>query len=153
MKLYRITREKYATDLSGEGAKLFGGRWNRPGVAALYASEARSLALLELLVHYNAGAALKMNYVFVTLEIAENNIFDITNEIDIIRFDTFNNEFLWNILDSYFFERNVLAIKVPSIIVPKEFNVIINPKHELTKNTEIVDISPAVLDPRLIKNL
>ncbi|MBK8348315.1 MAG: RES family NAD+ phosphorylase [Saprospiraceae bacterium] len=71
MEVYRITREKYAADLTGEGARLYGGRWNRPGVAALYTSEARSLAILELLVHFNSAEALKMKYVFITLTLNE----------------------------------------------------------------------------------
>ena len=49
--VYRITKDRYANDLSGNGARLYGGRWNSKGVPVVYAGEHRSLCLLEFLVH------------------------------------------------------------------------------------------------------
>jgi RES domain-containing protein len=51
MEVYRLTRSRYAGDLSGMGAALYPGRWNLPGQRALYTSFSRSLAMLEVLVH------------------------------------------------------------------------------------------------------
>ena len=51
MIVYRFANAKYSKDLSGEGSKLFGGRWNNKGTAILYTSTSISLALLELLIH------------------------------------------------------------------------------------------------------
>ncbi|WP_338869483.1 RES family NAD+ phosphorylase [Spirosoma sp. SC4-14] len=51
MEVYRVTRQQYATDLSGNGAALYGGRWNEPGQPALYTASSRLLTLLETLVH------------------------------------------------------------------------------------------------------
>ena len=51
MIVYRITNQKYSHDISGTGAKTFGGRWNSKGMAMLYTSQHISLALLEMLVH------------------------------------------------------------------------------------------------------
>jgi|GEM_PF-4679954 len=65
MIVYRIAQTKYAQDITGSGAKKYGGRWNRPGVAALYTSQQRSLCMLELLVHFNAQAAFKQDYSFI----------------------------------------------------------------------------------------
>ena len=53
MIVYRIADRKYKDDLSGTGAKLIGGRWNSPGLPALYTSEHASLATLEIIVHVN----------------------------------------------------------------------------------------------------
>ena len=50
MTRYRVVRRKYA-DLSGEGARLYGGRFNPPGIPAVYSSQNIALALLEILVH------------------------------------------------------------------------------------------------------
>lgn len=50
MLAYRLTRAKY-TELDGQAAKLYGGRWNHPGCALVYAAESRSLAVLETRVH------------------------------------------------------------------------------------------------------
>jgi RES domain-containing protein len=151
MKLFRITRHKYADDLSGEGARLYGGRWNRPGVAALYASEARSLALLELMVHFNAAAALKMQYVFITIDVPDSEIICIDKNLIFNNLPSFNNKILWEVTDNYFFKKNVLAIRVPSVIIPQEFNVIINPKHEWMKKVKIAEKNPAIIDERLLQ--
>lgn len=51
MKLYRIATTAHIKDLSGAGARLYGGRWNEKGVAVVYTSESRALAVLEYLVH------------------------------------------------------------------------------------------------------
>lgn len=152
MEAYRITREKYASDLSGEGAKLYGGRWNRPGVPAIYLSEARSLALLELLVHFNSAAALKLNYVFITLNIPKDDIVSIGSELQGIDLHMFNNEHLWEITDHYFYHKKVLGLRVPSVIIPDEYNIILNPTHALMNEITIKSTQSAIMDPRLIKN-
>ena len=43
MQVYRIAQKAFINDLSGEGARLFGGRWNRRGIPLLYTAESRSL--------------------------------------------------------------------------------------------------------------
>jgi len=67
MELYRITQEQYADDLSGNGAKLFGGRWNSEGHPALYAASGRALALLETLAHTPAKMLDAKPYILVTI--------------------------------------------------------------------------------------
>lgn len=153
MELFRITREEYADDLTGTGAKKYGGRWNRPGLAALYTSEARSLALLELLVHFNSIAALRQNYVFITLEIDEGKISTIQDFELPKNLISFNNERLWQITDDYFLEKNTLAFRVPSVIIPMEYNVILNPNHPDLKNVRKIRQESAILDNRLFRSL
>ena len=51
MIVFRLAKKQYTHKLSGEGAELYGGRWNSVGTPMLYTSESRSLALLELAVH------------------------------------------------------------------------------------------------------
>lgn len=51
MMVYRLGRPSHIEDLSGTGAKLFGGRWNSEGFPVLYASENSSLCILEVLAH------------------------------------------------------------------------------------------------------
>lgn len=147
--VYRITKEQYANDLSGQGAYLYGGRWNKPGTYALYTSEARSLALLELLVHFNSHAALKHNYLFVSLSIPDTQIKTIETSILDENSSLLNNEKLWQTTENYFFNVGCLAIKVPSVIVPDEFNVIINPLHPEMSKLKITNMQPITIDPRL----
>ena len=148
MLLYRISKEKYIRDLSGEGARIYGGRWNRPGVSALYTSQHRSLALLELLVHFTSKKALKNNYSFISLEVPDNEITEISKDEIPTDLHKTNNRKLWEITELYFFDKNTLALKVPSVLVKNEFNVILNPSHANYKNINILDTESAFLDER-----
>src|SRR6185437_7258231 len=69
---YRITQEKYAEDLSGNGSRIFGGRWNSEGVFALYTSSSRSMALLETLAHTPAKMLNANNYQLITLSLPDS---------------------------------------------------------------------------------
>src|SRR4249919_3732287 len=71
MTVYRIAKTKErAGDLSGTGAFKVGGRWNNPGVFALYTSESQALAMLELLVHIEESE-LPPDLYIITLEIED----------------------------------------------------------------------------------
>jgi RES domain-containing protein len=71
MIVYRLTSGEFINDLSGKGAKLYGGRWNSYGLPALYTAEYISLAVLEILVH-TKNLRTPLNYYLITLEIPEN---------------------------------------------------------------------------------
>ncbi len=149
--MYRITKEQYADDLSGQGAYMYGGRWNKPGTYALYTSEARSLALLELLVHFNSQAALKHRYLFICLSIPENQVKTIGPSVLDGSSNLLNNERLWQITDNHFFEDKCLAIRVPSVIIPDEYNVIINPLHPDMSKLKVIKKQPITIDQRLFQ--
>lgn len=151
MDVYMISRDKYIHDLSGAGAKAYGGRWNKPGTAALYTSEVRSLALLELIVHFNSSAAFNMNYYFVCIEIDESKIMHVNPHVLPENLSGLNLHSLWNITESYFSSKELLGIKVPSIIVPKEYNFVLNPLSFYYNDVRIAHNEPAVIDARLNK--
>lgn len=151
MQLYRICKKKYAQDLSGEGAKLYGGRWNRPGVSALYTSQHRSLALLELIVHFTSKKALKNSYCFITLEVPSESIHEVSFDQIPEDFLKINNRKLWELTDYYFFDLKALAIQVPSVLIKNEFNVILNPQHEKFKEVKPTSFEPAFIDERYSK--
>lgn len=72
MILWRLCRAPFA-DLSGEGARQYGGRWNSPGLAAVYLAEHPALALLEVRVHLDIPAALlPPDYVMLAIEAPED---------------------------------------------------------------------------------
>ncbi len=151
MKVYRIAKTLYVNDLSGEGARLHGGRWNRPGVPVLYTSQARSLALLELIVHFAAYNAIKDSFSFLSLVIPDVDIISIDNQLlKGNKFDL-NNQKLWEISEYYFFKENVLGIKVPSILIPEESNIILNPFHPNFKQIKKKSIDSIDLDERFRK--
>ena len=151
MKVYRIAKTLYVNDLSGEGARLHGGRWNRPGVPVLYTSQARSLALLELIVHFAAYNAIKDSFSFLSLEIPDVEIISIDNQLlKGNKFDL-NNQKLWEISEYYFFKENVLGIKVPSILIPEESNIILNPFNPNFNQIKKISIDSIDLDERFRK--
>ncbi|MBP6446496.1 MAG: RES family NAD+ phosphorylase [Saprospiraceae bacterium] len=148
MEVYRICRSKYSNDLSGEGAKLYGGRWNRPGIAALYTSESRALALLELIVHFNSANALCLDYDFLALSIDETQIVSLCEEVQ--DYESQNKIFPYQEkTEVLFLEKQVLAIKVPSVIIPQEYNIIINPTHQGMKSIHILTKEKVMMDKRL----
>ena len=73
MIIYRLTTSEFADDLSGEGAKIYGGRWNPIGFAALYISEFISLSILEILVRADKFTP-PDNYTLLGIEIPENSV-------------------------------------------------------------------------------
>lgn len=72
MLVYRITGKKYAGDLTGTGAAMFGGRWNKKGSPVLYTGENKEIALLETIVHTPPMLVPKLD--ILTLEIPDNSI-------------------------------------------------------------------------------
>lgn len=133
VRVWRIaadTPDYVAEDLSGEGAKATGGRWNRPDVPMLYAASSRALACLEAVVHLGAGA-LPLNRFLVEIQIPRNVWRDGT--------DVTPSLVGWDALPAgkvsldwgcrWVDRREQLVARVPSIVVPEEHCVLINPLH------------------------
>jgi RES domain-containing protein len=138
MIVYRICNEKFKDDLSGTGAKLFGGRWNTKGFAMLYTSEHISLSALEMLVHNNfQDFAVPLSLLKIQLplptKIKEIKNYklkeDWQNDASFTKF--IGNEFVKSESD--------LFLKVPSAVVTEENNVLINPLHKDFKKVKIVE--------------
>lgn len=127
---WRITKRKHAkVAFSGVGARKFGGRWNSPGTAVVYASETQSLAVLEILVHLEA-AELLQRYVLIPAEIEERFIRD----LDRARLPrNWRAEpalaQLRSIGDEWAQSQSSAALRVPSALVPAESNFLLNPAH------------------------
>ncbi|MEE9372291.1 MAG: RES family NAD+ phosphorylase [Saprospiraceae bacterium] len=148
MNVFRISRSKYIEDLSGYGAKIYGGRWNRPGVPVLYTSQARSLAMLELIVHFTSKEAFRRQYKFACLWIDPKFIVDVEEDIHSVDLRLPNNEHLWKITDKFFIDKKELCIKVPSVLIPNEFNYLINPIHPYFQNVKLQGLENAIVDKR-----
>jgi len=150
MILYRLTRCKYADDLSGIGARLFGGRWNSEGRSALYLASSRSLAVLEVLVHL-PPTMIPDDYCMTEIEVPDNNF----TEIDIKRLPPD-----WNDIsppagckvfgDEFLKSETYLLLQLPSSIVPEEFNYLLNPAHSAINKVKILKNKPFFFDDRLV---
>ncbi|MFY0671827.1 MAG: RES family NAD+ phosphorylase [Bacteroidia bacterium] len=129
MIVYRISSPKWANDVSGTGAKLYGGRWNSPGLPMLYTSENISLCMLEILVNAQR-TQLKAPFVLVEIDIPENiiepNINDLPEDWDIYPHALSTTKFGDNWLQSH----QSLGIKVPSSTNKFESNILLNPLHQ-----------------------
>jgi len=151
MKLFRIARASHINDLSGTGARLYGGRWNDKGVAVIYTSESRSLAALEYLVH-------------VTMRTAPSDLniieFDIPDHVDIQQIDAVDLPPAWESHpppeslrktgSDWARSNKSLLLRVPSAVIEEEFNVLINPMHPDIKLVKIFSPERFAFDGRLL---
>lgn len=150
MILYRFSPKQFSSNISGEGARMHGGRWNSKGIAALYTSLNISLALLELLIHSTSHEEISNNQLTV-IETTENNF----DEIHISRlkhnWET-DDDYCKFIGDEFLKAKNTLLLKVPSAIISEEANIIINPTHKNFNKIKIAAIKPFHFDIRLFKH-
>lgn len=150
MRLYRLSRRKYAKDLSGTGAKLNGGRWNSKGNEALYTAEHISLAKLEVAVHISLDL-IPDDYCLIELDLPDNSriqtlkVSNLPKHWDYIPYAKATQM----IGDKFLYETHFLALKVPSAIVHQEHNFILNPFHPDYKNVKILKIEEFRFDERL----
>ena len=155
MEVYRIAQEKYATDLSGNGARLYGGRWNSEGVFALYTSSSRSLALLETLAHTSAALLEVKTYLLVTLSIPASL------KPEIIALDKLPKG--WDSRDQltgtqqtgdlFMQKQKSLLLAVPSVLMPEEWNYVLNPLHPDMRKLKITHQRRMRFDQRTIGHL
>lgn len=152
MRVFRLSRKKYAADLSGKGAAIFGNRWNSNGVEMLYSAESRALAMAEVVVHLSI-ATLPDDYQMIEIEIPE------TIQIKVLQESRLKDG--WNsnpprtltqtIGDSFILSNKNCVLKVPSAVVKGDFNYLLNPNHPEIVKIEIKNITEFPFDTRIFK--
>lgn len=151
MELYRISHKDYSKVLSSSGAA---NRWNLDGEYVIYTGSSRSLSTLELVVHRNSIKKLP-DYEVMIISIADEE-----NLIEQILIKTLPNN--WRSFESYYKlqqvgsnwykEQRSLVLKVPSAVIPMEYNYIINTKHPLfSKKVSLVRNEEYFFDERLFE--
>jgi RES domain-containing protein len=128
IKIYRIVKTKWqAKAFDGEGARLFGGRWNSKANPCVYCASTESLAQLEMLVHMQKTSLLNHYTLFevcltssqvMTLQTVPENWQDDPAPPDTAILG-----------DKWLNDNNSVAFKVPSVIVSREVNYLLNPQH------------------------
>lgn len=146
MELFRITRSEYKNDLSGIGAYYNGGRWNTPGNAMLYTSSHRSLAMLEILVHWQKTIP-PPDYVVVVIFVPDA----LANAHTIYTTPDWQENEYWSKSagDSWLKEKNELLMRVPSVVVNSEYNYLMNPLHPDVALIKVIHVEPFEFDTRL----
>jgi RES domain-containing protein len=131
--------------LDGEGARLWGGRWNTPGRPMVYTAASPSLAVLEVLVHLDLPSALLPDdYMLLTIDVPEG--------APVRRIETgpSADADCRRAGDAFLAAGAALALMVRSAVVPQERNVLLNPRHPAMQGTAIVRTEPFRFDPRLL---
>jgi RES domain-containing protein len=148
MIVYRISDDRYVTDLSGKGAALYGGRWNSKDIYVVYTAESRALALLEAVVHI--GKVPARGYSLATIEIPDDSIE--TYPIKKLPADWQTNppqDRLKEIGDNFIRAGKHLALKIPSALMMEEHNYLLNPAHPSFKKVKIISQRSIRVDERL----
>jgi RES domain-containing protein len=146
--LWRIVKKKYAaTAFDGEGARLFGGRWNSRGTRVVYVSSTRSLAALETLVHLNPPVLFEFGPNAIELD---HRLIKKAPTLPLDWKEEPPGPSSQKIGDLWVTEARSVALELPSAIVPGESNYLLNPAHPDFKACVIRAPEPFSFDPRLL---
>ncbi len=149
MELYRLGACHYADNLSGEGARIYGGRWNSEGVPAVYFASSRALAVLEVLVHLPTGL-LPSNFCMTNFTL-DSSFVELKAEDLPAKWQSYPFGKQTQMLGNRFFKENTaLLLKVPSAIVSGDFNYVANPLHPCIKNIKLIEKVGFSFDDRLL---
>ncbi len=151
--VWRITTAKFIDSaFTGEGARLFGGRWNPQGARMVYTAQSQSLALLELMVQDNT---LRAHYMLIPAQLPSN--------LEETRIDTKQlpdnwrsigaREALQRIGQTWLQSGETAVLNVPSAVVPAERNYLLNPLHPDFARIQFGQPQGLLTDTRLLRNL
>jgi RES domain-containing protein len=151
--VWRITTRRFAASaFSGEGARLYGGRWNRVGQPLVYTAESRSLALLEMLVQ---DEPLRAHYVLIAARLPSN--------LPIVELQPAALPLYWRTLaardalqalgSEWLAQGSSAVLAVPSAVMPAERNYLINPLHRDFDRIAIGEPEPLETDIRLMRDI
>lgn len=149
MRVWRLCKQKHAA-FDGEGARLAGGRWNRRGTPMIYTSESLSLAALEILVHGDP-ALLPPDLVAIPADIPDSIRIEPLDDDSLPRDwrRTPAPDSLAKIGSAWAASARTPVLSVPSAVVPRERNYLLNPEHPDFVKIRKGDPQPFSLDPRL----
>ncbi len=155
MKVYRIEREKYLDSVlsGGDASKMEGYRWNSINTSLVYTSASRALATLEVSVHIDLSEDLPTDRFYVEIDIPEDvkivelNMDDLPPNWD-SKPPILETQFIG---DDFVALRSAAVLKVPSSIVPPEFNYLINPAHPDSVKIKVISVEALVFDGRIVK--
>lgn len=150
MIVWRICRAPYQA-LDGEGARLWGGRWNSEGVPVVYCASTLALAALEYLVHVDPD--------HVPADLVAMRI-HVPDDLPAERVDPSSLPDGWNRLtehvacmaagDEWIARGRSPLLRVPSAIVPEEENVLLDSRHPAAEHVRVDAVRGFAFDPRLL---
>ena len=148
MYVYRISKCAFIRDMSGFGAFTYGGRWNSKGTAIIYTAGSQSLALLEALAHMRRPPV--DEFCIMRLFIPDNSIAEIPLATLPGSWQRHPPPDALKAYGDLFIKgKEALALRIPSVIVPTEFNYLLNPAHERVREVLMLTEEGQPIDSRL----
>lgn len=151
LTVWRLTTARFAsTAFSGDGARLYGGRWNRKGVRLVYTAASQSLAMLEMLVQDEPPRA---RYVMIEARIPGEVTIDRIGVEDLPADwrDLARREKRQTIGTQWVRKQSAAVLAVPSAVIPAETNYLLNPLHPEFRRIRIGRPRKFETDLRLVK--
>jgi len=152
MEVFRLSKEKFSSPLSGVGAAVKGARWNSVGIEMIYTAANRSLAMAEVAVHFSIST-IPEDYVMITIYIPDN--------ISMKKIDVAELPPNWNSFphpqstqvfgDKFILENRYCVLQIPSSVTQGDYNLLINPNHSEFNRISIINIRKFSFDQRLFK--
>ncbi len=148
---WRIVKSRRARSaFDGEGARLYGGRWNSPGTRMVYVAGSVSLAVLEVLVHLGNAGVLS-SYSLCAVEFEDG----LMESLDRSRLPADWRSYpappgLREIGDAWVRDRTSVILEVPSAVIERESNYLINPAHPDFASVNVGEPEPFEFDSRLL---
>ena len=149
MEVYRIAKSEFINDLKGTGGRLFGGRWNPKGCSMLYTASNRSLAALEYFVHMELNTVPE-DLSIIALEIPNESIIAY-GKLKFKRIIAKKNSSEYLKLEGleWINKASSLALEVPSILIPEESNILVNPGHIDFSKLRVMGSRKFIFDDRI----
>jgi RES domain-containing protein len=143
MRAVRLAKRRYA-DLSGEGAAISGARWNSKGKPMAYTSSCGALAVVEYLAHVSM---LPSGLMLMLIEIPD------TLKIERVHSIPADPAAFTQIGDEWLDSKATAVLEVPSVLIPRQKNYLINPEHPLFGAISIIESNPFAFDSRLLSSI
>lgn len=149
---WRFVKERHLkVAFSGEGPRLFSGRWNHRGYSVVYTSGSLALAVLEQFVHIAKSEA-SLRFVYMSIVIPDSVRVEIIEDLPKNWRDEPPTNATRAIGTDWLKSGNSAVLRVPSVIIPTEFNFVLNPAHPDFKKMTISHHEFFTFDPRMWKS-
>lgn len=145
---WRIVKDNRASSaFSGQGARLYGGRWNSLGISVIYTSGSKALAALESLVHLNPPTVFR--YVAIPIQFDDALVERVT-KLPADWSEMPAPSTTKGIGDLWVKEARSAVLETPSVIIPEESNFLLNPAHPDFQKISFGKAKPFIFDRRLL---
>jgi RES domain-containing protein len=150
MQVWRLSRPEFASRLDGGGNRQTGARWNSPGAGVVYTSRSLALCVLETIVHL-PSARFVQGLVAARIEVPDDAGVEVVSAAELPADPFVEEAAAWfrRRGDRWLEAKVALALVAPSVIVPQEQNVMLNPQHPDAGRIRVEEEIPFGFDVRL----